>query len=137
MINIVLSIVSYDIWFYISHLLLHTPILYPYHKKHHLKLIPTFLDAYTGHKLEGPFQGIGMFVPFCIWQYSYVDILIVLAFLNIRGMMRHDDRCSWLIGNHHLIHHMEPMYNYGEYWIDSICGTLWFKYKKVHIVYGQ
>jgi sterol desaturase/sphingolipid hydroxylase (fatty acid hydroxylase superfamily) len=38
-------------------------------------------------------------------------------------MMRHDDRCSFIIGNHHLIHHQYPNYNYGEYWIDYLCKT--------------
>ena len=47
-----------------------------------------------------------------------------LYFCSIRGFMRHDNRCIWLIGNHHILHHKYPNYNYGEYWIDSICGTL-------------
>jgi sterol desaturase/sphingolipid hydroxylase (fatty acid hydroxylase superfamily) len=38
-------------------------------------------------------------------------------------MMRHDDRLIWLIGNHHLLHHKYPLYNFGEYWLDSLMGT--------------
>ena len=123
MLSIALSILSYDIWFYISHVLLHTRTLYPYHKLHHIKQVPMFLDTYVGHRLEGPFQGIGMFLPFIVFEYSIFDILIILAFLNLRGMMRHDERCVFLIGNHHLLHHKFPSYNFGEYWLDSLCKT--------------
>ena len=133
MLPIAASILSYDIWFYISHILLHLGPLYKYHKKHHSKLIPSFLDTYVGHRLEGPFQGLGMFLPFCVFEYSMLDILIILVFLNVRGMMRHDERCVFLIGNHHLLHHKYPSYNFGEYWIDSICGTKYInnnEYKK-------
>jgi sterol desaturase/sphingolipid hydroxylase (fatty acid hydroxylase superfamily) len=38
-------------------------------------------------------------------------------------MLRHDNRFSWLIGNHHLLHHKYVKYNFGEYWIDCLCGT--------------
>jgi sterol desaturase/sphingolipid hydroxylase (fatty acid hydroxylase superfamily) len=38
-------------------------------------------------------------------------------------MMRHDKRFVWLIGDHHLLHHRDGRYNFGEGWIDSLCGT--------------
>jgi sterol desaturase/sphingolipid hydroxylase (fatty acid hydroxylase superfamily) len=136
MLNILLSIISYDIWFYISHILLHTKLLYKIHKKHHIKIIPTFLDTYIGHVLEGPLQSIGTFIPFIFLDYNIYDIIIILLFLNIRGMMRHDERFIFLIGNHHLLHHKYPNYNYGEYWIDSLCGTKYInnnEYKKGYI----
>lgn len=123
MLNILISIFSYDIWFYISHVLMHRTALYKYHKEHHSKRVPTILDTYVGHTLEGPFQSIGTFLPFLILNYSIYDLFMIVAFLNIRGMMRHDDRFTFLIGNHHLLHHKYPNYNFGEYWIDSVCGT--------------
>jgi len=138
MITVLISIVSYDIWFYISHILLHTKTLYKYHKTHHYKIVPTYIDTYVGHSLEGPFQGIGMFFPCIIWNYTFWDILIILLLLNIRGMMRHDERFIFLIGNHHLLHHKYPNYNFGEYWIDSICGTRYtntreYKYGLIYV----
>jgi sterol desaturase/sphingolipid hydroxylase (fatty acid hydroxylase superfamily) len=123
MLNIFFSIISYDIWFYLSHVLLHSKSLYKFHKEHHKKIYPKFLDTYTGHFLEGPFQGLGMLLPFIYFNYNIYDILIVLSFLNIRGMMRHDIRFAFLIGNHHLLHHRYPKYNYGEYWLDYMFGT--------------
>ena len=108
---------------YVSHVLMHHKRLYRYHKQHHLKIVPTYADTYVGHILEGPIQSLGACIPFLWWNYSVYEILIILAFLNIRGMMRHDSRFIFLIGNHHLLHHKYPNYNFGEYWIDSICGT--------------
>jgi sterol desaturase/sphingolipid hydroxylase (fatty acid hydroxylase superfamily) len=60
-------------------------------------------------------------------SYDITDIIAILIFLNVRGMMRHDDRMIFLIGNHHYLHHLYPNYNFGEYWIDSLCGTLYPK----------
>ena len=129
MLPILLSILSYDLWFYISHILLHKASLYKYHKEHHLKIVPTYLDTYVGHPLEGPFQSLGTFVPFFFFTYSLWDICFILFFLNMRGMMRHDERFVYLIGNHHLLHHKYPNYNFGEYWLDSLFGT---KYPHTH-----
>lgn len=123
MINIIASILAYDIWFYISHILLHTKTLYPYHKLHHVTSEPTFLDTYVGHRLEGPFQGVGMFVPYLFFKYTTAETILILVLLNVRGMARHDRRCSFIIGDHHLIHHKYPQYNFGEYWLDVLCQT--------------
>jgi sterol desaturase/sphingolipid hydroxylase (fatty acid hydroxylase superfamily) len=123
MINVLCSIIGYDIWFYISHVLLHRRSLYKYHSEHHAKRAPMFLDTYTGHTMEGPIQSLGAIVPFLFLSYSVYDIAAIILLLNIRGMMRHDARCIPLIGNHHLLHHEHPAYNFGEYWIDSLCGT--------------
>lgn len=126
MINIILSIIGYDIWFYISHLILHTNYLYIYHKEHHRNEINlTFLDTYTGHILEGPFQGIGILLPYLFsLSINISDYIIILLFVNMRGMMRHDHRCVWLIRNHYLLHHKYYNCNYGEYWLDYMCRTL-------------
>jgi len=38
-------------------------------------------------------------------------------------MLRHDNRFIWLIGNHHILHHKHPKYNFGEYWLDKLFQT--------------
>jgi lathosterol oxidase len=120
---IIFSIVSYDIWFYVSHLILHSAYFYKYHKEHHKnKINLVYTDTYVGHPFESAFQGIGVLIPYMYYGSLY-ELAITLALINIRGMMRHDHRCAWLIGNHHLLHHEYPGYNYGEYWIDFLCGT--------------
>jgi Delta7-sterol 5-desaturase len=135
---ILLQILCYDIWFYISHVILHYTIPYSkIHYKHHQKnynyLI--YLDAYEGHYLEGIIQSLGLFIPYLIIDVPFVSLFIAGFITNLRGLIRHDNRFTWLIGNHHLLHHKYPRYNYGEYWIDKLCGTL-CPYKKDYI-YGK
>lgn len=124
MFHIIASIFCYDIWFYASHILLHHRRLYRFHKEHHSRIVPTFADTYVGHALEGPFQSLGAAVPFLLWSgWSLLDVAAVVVLLNLRGMMRHDVRCERYIGNHHLLHHRYPNYNFGEYWLDTLFGT--------------
>ena len=123
---ILLSILCYDIWFYVSHVLLHKAWVYRrIHWIHHQKIEPTALDTYEGHMLEGLLQSLGTVVPFFFMHYTWLDVVLVLIFLNARGMARHDVRMVWLVGNHHLLHHRFPQWNYGEYWLDWLCGTLY------------
>ena len=119
----VLHILGYDVWFYISHILLHTPLLWPYHKIHHQIIYPKFTDTYTGHALEGPFQSLGFLAPLVIYEFELWPFIAALFFVNLRGIMRHDDRTIWLIGNHHILHHQYFNCNYGEYWLDRLFGT--------------
>jgi len=81
-----------------------------------------FLDAYVGHVIESPLQGLGMLFPLLFIPLN-IHFLYALLFINIRGMMRHDRRFVWLIGNHHILHHTYPQYNFGEYWLDKLGGT--------------
>jgi len=83
------------------------------------------MDAYEGHSIETVVQSVGIFVPLVIYHNPILigPCLLAVIFVNIRGIMRHDDRFSWLIGNHHLLHHKYTKYNFGEYWIDRIAGT--------------
>jgi len=89
----------------------------PLYPIRHAKRIPQFLDTYEGHWSESVVQSGGTFVPMFFLTYSLYDIAFILLFLNARGMMRHDDRFTWLLGNHHLLHHLYPNYNFGEYWL--------------------
>lgn len=124
MLHILASVFCYDIWFYVSHIILHHRYFYHIHKQHHTKLQPTFLDTYEGHWFEGPFQSVGMFAPFAVWHYSTLEFAIILLLLNARGMLRHDVRGIPIVGDHHLIHHQHPSYNYGEPWLDALFGTI-------------
>lgn len=115
-------ILGYDLWFYASHIILHK-LLYSIHYIHHQIANP----VYTGHWFEGPFQGLGVFFPYLFMKFDLLAFVAAIVLINIRGMMRHDARSNWLIGNHHLLHHKYPQYNYGEYWIDWLCGTRYVK----------
>jgi sterol desaturase/sphingolipid hydroxylase (fatty acid hydroxylase superfamily) len=101
-------------------------------------MIPKFLDTYHSDTFENIFQGIGVFFPFLFYSYTLTNLLTVLIFLNIRGLVRHDERGAFLIGNHHLLHHKYPNYNFGEYWIDTLCGTRYpnkkeYKYGLIYV----
>ena len=52
-------------------------------------------------------------------------LIAAAVYMNIRGLLRHDDRGNFAFGNHHMLHHKYIQYNYGEYWIDYLCGTLY------------
>lgn len=124
--NIALSILCYDIWFYISHRFLHMPTAYRrIHYIHHQKVVPSFWDTYEGHTIESPLQSMGTVFPLFFMDYTIWEFFVIVVLLNLRGMMRHDERFVWLIGNHHLLHHRYPRWNYGEYWLDWLGGTLY------------
>jgi sterol desaturase/sphingolipid hydroxylase (fatty acid hydroxylase superfamily) len=114
----------YDLWFYASHILLHTKQLYgPVHSIHHEKTHPTWPDTYHGHWFEGPFQSAGFAVPFLAYPLFSSDMVLALLFVNARGMLRHDPRGTPIVGEHHLLHHRYPSVNYGEPWLDALFGT--------------
>lgn len=123
-------IFCYDLWFYISHILLHTKTLRPIHNVHHVNEINlNWTSSFEGHPFEFFFQSWGFFVPFFfrVWDHGFLtECALVISFLTIRGMMRHDERCTFLIGNHHLLHHKYPYCNFGDYYTDMLMGT----YKK-------
>ena len=125
--QVLFVIIGYDLWFYISHIILHKYLYGGVHYLHHSITNPVFTDTYTGHWVEGPFQGLGVFLPYYFMDFDVYAFIVAIILINIRGMMRHDSICNWLIGNHHLLHHKHPKYNYGEYWIDWLCGTRYIK----------
>jgi sterol desaturase/sphingolipid hydroxylase (fatty acid hydroxylase superfamily) len=116
-------ILSYDVWFYITHVLLHTRALYWVHRVHHEKQVPAFWDTYHGHWFETPFQSLGFFLPFVLMTVNPVESGVALVAINLHGLLRHDPRGVWLVGRHHLNHHLYGKGNYGSYWIDWLCGT--------------
>ena len=124
MFELILYICIYDIWYYFLHMLFHTKYLYFIHKKHHLKINPTYLDSYFGNSLEKPIQSIGIIIPFIIYPIPFYKIACTMCIIQIRDMMSHDESMIFLVGNHHLLHHKYPKYNFGEFWIDFLFGTL-------------
>ncbi len=128
---ILAHILSYDLWFYISHRILHHKLFYKYHRLHHQALYPTFLDTYKGHYFESLFQSLGFFFPLLIIDFHIYSFLIALCITNLRGILRHDSRTIWLIGNHHLLHHQYPKYNYGDYYLDKLFDTAYPNYNHI------
>ena len=123
--SIPVFIMSYDIWFYLSHIILHHNSFYRFHKLHHTAIYPIWTDTQKGTTFESVFQTVGTLLPLLYYQSLTTDFVYANMIIGIRGLMRHDDRCTFLIGNHHLLHHKYPSYNFGEYWIDAVCGTMY------------
>ena len=126
-----LHLVCYDLWFYFTHICLHNIKLYKYHKFHHLTMYAdlTGNDAFAGHIIEYPIQTAGIFIPNIFVEFNFQAVLFIYILVTIRTYLHHDHRFTWLLGNHHLLHHKHPKYNFGEYWVDSIFGTLYITQK--------
>ena len=113
MLQILFVIFLHDIWFYISHVILHEPLCYElFHKRSHSNL-----DA----PLETLFQGGGFYLASIF--VTYHTMFISLLFITIRRMMQDDPQYTWLVGNHYLLHYQYPNTNFGESWIDTFCKT--------------
>jgi sterol desaturase/sphingolipid hydroxylase (fatty acid hydroxylase superfamily) len=120
-------IVYYDIFYYFLHRLLHTKYLYSIHKIHHIKKIPDYYDYYNIHVLELPFTSIGLIFAIYLYKLYIYQLLYAIIFINVRGILMHDNQFIYLLGDHHLVHHKHYKCNYGEYWLDYIFGTVYKK----------
>ncbi len=118
-------IFAYDCWFYVSHRILHHPLVYRnIHYIHH-SIDPdqmSFRDTYVGHWAESVFQSLGVFVPMMV-EWNATALLCAVVFINIKGMFRHEVRCVWIVGKHHILHHQYRNFNYGERYLDVLFGT--------------
>jgi sterol desaturase/sphingolipid hydroxylase (fatty acid hydroxylase superfamily) len=124
--NFFAHVVCYDAWFYVSHLFLHRPAIYSLvHHEHHATsyLELDYTSTQIGHWMEHAVQPLGIFIPLLFGQPQLIPFAAAVAFVGARGAMRHDHRFTPWIGNHHLLHHKYPRFNFGEYWIDSFFGT--------------
>jgi len=125
----ILYILYYDILYYFLHRLLHTKYFYyNIHKIHHKKFNIKYYDYYTIHILELPLTSVGLLLAIYLYKLYIYQLLFSIIFINIRGIMMHDKRCIFLVGEHHLTHHKYLKCNYGEYWLDYIFGTQYKKY---------
>jgi len=120
---ILLSIMSYDIWFYSIHRMFHHKNLYLYHKKHHIKTYPTWKDTFYADKLENTIMGLGSLLPALFLNNYYLEAMLASTICLVRGVLHHDQRFIFLVGEHHIIHHNRFNCNYGEKWIDLLFGT--------------
>lgn len=118
-------VVSYDVWFYVVHRLLHTPQLYAkYHSQHHQHKRPTYREAFVASTVENCVSGLGIFAPLIGHPtFSLPAFGVAYLYCFIRGVLRHDFRASWLVGDHHLVHHLHPHKNFSSYYVDVIFGT--------------
>jgi len=124
MLNFIVYLVYYDLYYYFAHRLLHSRVLYPIHKYHHNKSLSHYSDFYKIHVLEIPFTSAGLLMAIYFHKLYINQLLLCILFINIRGMICHDHKCVNIVGDHHLLHHKYYKCNYGEYWIDYIFNTV-------------
>jgi sterol desaturase/sphingolipid hydroxylase (fatty acid hydroxylase superfamily) len=116
-------ILYYDFCYYFLHRLLHTRFFYPIHKIHHRKINTDYYDYYTVNVLEIPLTSLGLLLAVYLHNLYTYQLICSVIFINIRGVMIHDNRFVFLVGDHHLIHHKYIKCNYGEIWLDYVFGT--------------
>ena len=124
--QLLLHVLGYDIWFYLSHRALHTRALWWVHRIHHERRDPEWLDTYHGHWAETVLQGVGFFLPWAVLPWSELSWVVAgaaLTAVNVRAMLHHDRRGTWLVGDYHLVHHRRPTVNFGQPWLDWLGGT--------------
>lgn len=123
----VAAVVGYDVWFYAVHRALHHPRFYKkYHAQYHRHVQPTWRDAFDSSFVENALSGLGIFVPLLLPEWSSVGLATAWAYCFVRGLMRHDKRFTWLVGSHHLHHHLNPSVNFSSRYVDKVLGTAAF-----------
>jgi sterol desaturase/sphingolipid hydroxylase (fatty acid hydroxylase superfamily) len=129
--HIFILIISYDIWFYITHIIFHYNSLYKYHKKHHEDKNTTYLVAFKGGKLEQISSYGSIFIYIIFSNYiDFTSLCYSSAYTTIRSIIQHEPRLlnnkiiSIFYSDHHIKHHTFFNYNYGQYWLDYLFGTL-------------
>lgn len=123
----VLYLLYYDFFYYFMHRLLHTKYLYPIHKIHHKKYNTNYYDYYSVSILEIPISSLGLFIAIYLYKLYIYQLFICILFINIRGTLQHDSKFTFLVGEHHLLHHKFIKFNYGEPWLDYIFRTQYEK----------
>jgi sterol desaturase/sphingolipid hydroxylase (fatty acid hydroxylase superfamily) len=68
-------------------------------------------------------QSLGFLVPLAWFNADWKACVAAAVFLNVRGMLQHDERGAALVGRHHLDHHQFFTGNYGQPWLDWLGGT--------------
>lgn len=119
----IVYLLYYDFFYYFMHRLLHTRYFYSIHKIHHRKPNPDYMDFYNVHLIEVPLTSVGLFIAMYLHEIYTYQMISCILFINARGVMSHDTRCVFLVGDRHLDHHKYIYCNYGEYWMDYIFGT--------------
>lgn len=119
--QILVLILSAELWFDLSHRLLHTRWFYRFHKLHHQFKYPYGLTGLYAHPVEFIFCNLASTIWTLYWiEYSPIVIYIWNAYLAINTINSHH---KYFEGPH-LIHHRKLNVNFGSIGIlDVLLGT--------------
>lgn len=123
LLQFLILIIGAELWFYVSHRLLHTKILYRYHKIHHQFNIPHSWVTLYCHPLEMIFSNIMTNIWTLIFMnYDYAVLLIWNIMIGINSTLGHS------FAGPHRIHHQKLIHNFGIInLLDVIFKTKWSK----------
>lgn len=110
---------STELWFDLSHRLMHTKYLYRFHKKHHKFIIPYSWASLYCHPLEMIVCNVGS----NIWTTVFVDYnMYILILWNI--IIAVNTNIAHTIDGPHAIHHKKSKFNMGVLrLLDRLLGT--------------
>ncbi len=128
-ISLVLMLLVQDAWFYWSHRLMHTKLLFKrVHLTHHRSADPTALSAFSFSPAEALIQAmpcvlVVVLVPAATWV---TVVFLMLTFLmSVIGHMGVELMPAWLVQSgfgrvintttHHHMHHRSAQHNFGLY----------------------
>lgn len=113
-------IYCYDVWFYLSRVLMHN---FTFHFHNYHPCINYYSYKYQYYYQIMCIQCLGFIVPLIYIDQQPIHVLLSILIISLRGRLRQNERFVWLMGNHYILHHKYPKYNFGEYWLDRGFGT--------------
>lgn len=123
--HLMLIFISEDFFMYITHRLMHIPVLYRFHKKHHEYKNPISIAALYVNPIDYAFSNILPVILPCILLSSHeitVGIWIFFTVCNI--VLNSHGKLGKLIDKSHYYHHKLFNYNYGTgLYMDTLMGT--------------
>jgi sterol desaturase/sphingolipid hydroxylase (fatty acid hydroxylase superfamily) len=111
-IDLFIMFITIDFWFYITHYLSHSKLLYKYHKVHHEFKDPVGVSALYAHWIDLYFNN---FLPIMIMGFilqSHWITMNIWIFISVFNSVyiAHSNRTTDI---YHWIHHRTFNYNYG------------------------
>ena len=123
--NMVLWLLTTDVFFYYIHRAFHLPRLYWLHAKHH-----QFRQTYGAGAIYASVPDFVLAnlvpgsVPFVLWGMPYWFACYVTAAATVYTVVfSHGGHRYVMLGKSHLLHHLRYKVNYGLVLMDRVCGT--------------
>jgi len=129
--NVVVYMVCFDTWFWLTHVAMHHPFLMKYsHSVHHAFVETTAFGQDAVHPLEAIIQGpCGHFLSTAFYPMHPVALSVLGFLTSTFALLAHDGQWD---PNQHMKHHFYSDCNFGLYWgfWDYVFGVRYDKNNK-------